>query len=599
MRHKKNNEELNFFKKIHINILGKIRFSGKLFLLYSLLINAAVLAVGLLFANFILTGVYHENLNAKQTEISREAAIINERLERVGLFADTVFSMRRLNYYITETVHEFTWSEIWQLRTNELATLNTIIHMYGIVDSVTIYAPNDHMRPIPPFILNISEMPAWSAKLFDPTQQELYFHLYGEAIIDNGIFDRLVFYFINRDLRGNMTWLLEVYLDIGRLFYNVLAADEHLFLIDGNFVIHSADSRYFLQQLAAQPEKFMAKADQFDLMAGDERIVIWAPLISSPNIQLIRLHYRTEINRQMASIRMMIIAGLVFLMAIFTGFITLITNTMFKRLNVVVNAMRRVEEGDIFFIAPSPVNDEISIMTDGFNRMMNNLLSHFSIGIRRQAAAKEAEIQSLLNQINSHFLYNVLDSFKCMAEINYNYELADAITALAQITRYNVDEVRKYTSINDEIRYINNYVMLVNIRKGNTIIYKSIIDPSILRCKVLKMITQPFVENALTHAFAGGRSSNVLLLKITRCDQDIDIIIADNGIGMDSKTLERLRKIMMDDSTERYIPQRRSVGILNTYARLKLEYGDAALVDIQSKQGFYTRVLISLKRIVK
>ena len=295
----------------------------------------------------------------------------------------------------------------------------------------------------------------------------------------------------------------------------------------------------------------------------------------------------------------MIIAGLLGVMAIFTGFVTLITNSMFKRLNVVVNAMQRVEEGDIFFIAPSTVDDEISIMTDGFNRMMTNLLSYFSVNIRRQAAAKDAEIQALLNQINAHFLYNVLDSFKCMAEIEYNYELADAIVAFAHITRYNVDTVKRYMTIEEEIAYISNYVTLVNLRKENAITYKCIVDPELMQEKILKMIIQPFVENAFTHGFIDfdrPDRSYCLLLKITRDGQRMNIVIADNGAGIDDANLKRLRQYTtrqdieeMEDGT-----RRKSVGTQNTCYRIMLEYGETANIDIQSRVGFYTKVSVSI-----
>ena len=570
----------------------KIRFSQKLILFYSLLINIAVLVIGIVIANYLLSSAYHENLNNKQIEMSREAAILNERIERVGLFANTVASMRALDRYARETVHEHTWFEIWQLRSNELVTLNRTVHMYNIIESAIIYISDAHMRPIPPFLLNIADMPAETAPRVDTTVRgQQNFLLRNGAVIDSGPFDQWVFYFTHRDLRGNFIWVLEVSVDISQLFYYVISEGESLFLLDGNIIIHSNESYSFL--LAEQ----MMEPGQFYIYGCDERVTVWSPLQFLPDTQIARMYYTAEINSQLIEIRRLIIVSLVVLIAIFTGFIWLVTKIMLRRLNVVINAMRRVEEGDIFFIAPSTVDDEISIMTDGFNRMMDNLLSYFSISIRRQAAAKDAEIQALLSQINSHFLYNILDSFKSMAEINYNYELADAIVAFAKITRYNVDKVRRHTTMADEIDYIANYVTLVNLRKENAIDYKCVVDESLMQEKILKMIVQPFIENSLTHGFVDFDTKRyTLLLKITKQNEKLHIFIADNGIGMDEIALNKIRQYFAQAGADEQIDEtvRKSVGIKNTCHRIKLEYGDSAEFDIRSKVGCYTTVLISI-----
>jgi len=562
-----------------------------------MLISVAVLVIGIVIGNYMMTTAYNENISNKQLRISDEATLFNERLERAQLFSQTVESMRTLYWYATETFRDYTWAELWQLRTRDLGrTLFRIISTYSIVDSAVMYVPNDRMRPIPPYMLNIASLPPERAQVINPAALVQSFHLRDGEIVDTGSFDEWVFYFTHFDDRLRVVWIMEVYLDIDHLFWGILGEGESAFVSDSNIIIHSENSYDFLQQLAAGSHT----SSQLYNWESSERIAVWASLALdfAPGIQLARVHYTAEINQQMSNIRLMIIISLVLLMVIVTGFITLITNIMFKRLNVVVNAMKRVEEGDIFFIAPSTVDDEISIMTDGFNRMMNNLLSHFSVSIRRQAAAKDAEIQALLNQINSHFLYNVLDSFKCMAEINYNYELADAIVAFARITRYNVDKVRRHTTIEDETEYINNYVTLVNVRKENAICYKCVVDPAIKAEKIMKMIIQPFVENSITHGFIDfdGEKRHTLLLKITKENNKIHIMIADNGVGMGEEMLDKIRQYFNQIEVDKHDDDtiRQSVGIQNTCYRIKLEYGDNAHFDIQSKTGFYTRVLITL-----
>ncbi|MCD7819940.1 MAG: histidine kinase, partial [Lachnospiraceae bacterium] len=96
-------------------------------------------------------------------------------------------------------------------------------------------------------------------------------------------------------------------------------------------------------------------------------------------------------------------------------------------------------------------------MLDHINELMED-------NIHREVLAKNAEIRSLQNQINAHFIYNVLESIKMMAEIEEKYEISDAVTRLGRLLRYNMYWKSGTMTVREEIEYIRNYIALMNLR---------------------------------------------------------------------------------------------------------------------------------------
>ena len=103
------------------------------------------------------------------------------------------------------------------------------------------------------------------------------------------------------------------------------------------------------------------------------------------------------------------------------------------------------------------------------------------------------------NQINAHFIYNVLESIKMMAEINEEYTISDAVTALGEMLHYNMRWNKFLVTVQDEMNYIQNYVELMNLRYDFTITLSVQIPENLYRQDIPKMSLQPIVENAITH----------------------------------------------------------------------------------------------------
>lgn len=146
------------------------------------------------------------------------------------------------------------------------------------------------------------------------------------------------------------------------------------------------------------------------------------------------------------------------------------------------------------------------------------------------------------NQINAHFIYNVLESIKMMAEINEEYTISDAVTALGEMLHYNMRWNKFLVTVQDEMNYIQNYVELMNLRYDFTITLSVQIPENLYRQDIPKMSLQPIVENAITHGIEELDADAVIEIKGIEHEKSFEIEITDSGIGMSEKQLAILRR---------------------------------------------------------
>ena len=268
--------------------------------------------------------------------------------------------------------------------------------------------------------------------------------------------------------------------------------------------------------------------------------------------------------------------------------------TLFKRFYVILGVVRKVQDGDLDERIPVSGKDEISEMGVQINEMLDNIQVLMKDKIDREVLVKNTEIKALQNQINAHFIYNVLESIKMMAEIDEEYEISDAITALGELLRYNLKWVSSTVTIREEISYIRNYIRLMNLRYDFTIILSVNIDEDIYDQRIPKMSLQPIVENAILHGIAQlGEDATIYIKSLTRGDE-FAITITDSGIGMDEEhriLLEKKINGEIDDPDSKH-----GIGLKNVNYRIKMQFGEKYGLTVHSMEGCYTKITVHLPR---
>jgi len=245
---------------------------------------------------------------------------------------------------------------------------------------------------------------------------------------------------------------------------------------------------------------------------------------------------------------------------------------------------------------------EITVMADRFNEMLDEIdrLADEVVSSKTRLIAlglmkKQAELAYLKQQVNPHFLYNMLESLKGIASETGADEILDVVTALGKMLRYSI-KGREHVSLGEELAVAKAYLMLQQFRFEGRFDVHIDVSEHLLGCRVIKMILQPILENAITHGLEGKmEKGNLWLEGGTTAEGDLTLRVKDDGIGIDESMLVSIRKELHveDDFLERASNQEH-VGIVNVHNRLRTIYGEAYGLTIASAPGEGTEVVLRI-----
>jgi len=178
-----------------------------------------------------------------------------------------------------------------------------------------------------------------------------------------------------------------------------------------------------------------------------------------------------------------------------------------------------------------------------------------------------------------------------MAEIDEEYMISDAITSLGNLLRYSMKWVSGNVRVEEEIEYIRNYLMLINLRFDYEIYLSLNLPEEIMQQEIPKMSLQPIVENAIYHGIEDLAEDTNIYIKGMEKDGDCVIEISDAGKGMSDEELERLKKKIAGE-IETYGGSVSGIGLKNVQDRIRMSFGEKYGIDIASKLGCYTKVMV-------
>ena len=214
-----------------------------------------------------------------------------------------------------------------------------------------------------------------------------------------------------------------------------------------------------------------------------------------------------------------------------------------------------------------------------------------------QKNKKNTELWLLQAQINPHFLYNTLDTVVWMAEAGDSKKVVDMITALSSFLRIGLNKGKKFIQIREEIRHIESYLKIQKFRYDDILEYSIEIEDSLYDMRILKLLLQPLVENALYHGIKYKREGGSIRIRGYEKDNNIILEVIDNGVGMDENKLNKIKAVIENTSLENSDIIRTngdSFGLYNVAERIRLYYGNEYGLDIDSKENIGTKVTIVL-----
>lgn len=266
----------------------------------------------------------------------------------------------------------------------------------------------------------------------------------------------------------------------------------------------------------------------------------------------------------------------------------IVTNTFSKQINRIVRSLRAFQEGNFAKRIQYSGTDEFAQIALAFNEMAENIEDLIQEVYISNLQKKEAELDALQAQIKPHFLYNTLSSISRLARLGETEKLHQMVTELATFYRLTLNQGRSIIPIREEIQQVRSYIGIQKIKHVDRLDVSYDIQFSVLEYDTVKLILQPFVENAVKHAM----SEEPLHIRIVAYQEEGTIVmkVIDNGVGMSEETIQQL-----------FGHQEQSIGgygIRNVNERIKLQFGESFGVTIESELGVGTtiRIIIPLYR---
>ncbi|CAM3248155.1 sensor histidine kinase [Paenibacillus lupini] len=367
-----------------------------------------------------------------------------------------------------------------------------------------------------------------------------------------------------------------------------------LILDEQNSVIYDSEQKYLLQNLSDNEllKQVTGKEGSFHIGKKDQsQLVIyrkseesgWLMLISIPEKQLMYEAMRTRNYTTAAAIFTMCLAFVISLITIFA---------LTKPLRSLVKLMKQVQSGKLDVMFPIRRRDEVGMVGNAFNRMMGRIVSLIEDIYRIEQRKNQIELESLQRQINPHFIYNTLESIRMTAVINDDPEVGQMVQLLGQQLRYSIHAGSETVQAEQEWEHLRMYMQLLSYRYGTRYSLKLPEDSAVGKIEVMKLLFQPIVENAINHAYDEQTGDLVISIGYMQAGGDQYFVVKDEGSGMDETALLRLRSMLDAEQMPEW--EGRGIGLRNVNERLKLRYGPAYGITVDSAIDEGTTVSIKL-----
>lgn len=278
------------------------------------------------------------------------------------------------------------------------------------------------------------------------------------------------------------------------------------------------------------------------------------------------------------------------------------SSSITKPIHKLTQAANDLSQGNFDTHIRVETNDEIAFLAKTFDRMrinINNLISEIKKKAQlehelqqNKILLQESQFRSLQSQINPHFLFNTLNTLSKKAYLEGSEETSDLLVSVAGLLRYNLKRIDRSVTLFEEVAVLRQYIDIQKARFTERLRFHENIDDSCLDVRIPALTLQPIIENAVIYAVEPKENGGDLFFHIYEKEGWVMITIEDNGMGMAEETRINILK-------EEAVPlegHSTGIGFGNVVKRLRLFYGIADVISIESKLGVGTKVVIKIKK---
>ncbi len=198
----------------------------------------------------------------------------------------------------------------------------------------------------------------------------------------------------------------------------------------------------------------------------------------------------------------------------------------------------------------------------------------------------EAEVRALRAQISPHFIYNSLTAIASFVRTDPE-RARELLLEFADFTRYSFRRHGEFTTLAEELRSIERYLVLEKARFGDRLQVTLRVAPEALPVTLPFLSLQPLVENAVRHGLQGKTENGHITILAEDHGADVVISIEDDGVGEEP---ERVRRALAGDESVD------SIGLGNVDERLRSTFGDEYGLVIETAVGAGTKAIVRIPK---
>ncbi len=594
-------------KKIYRNL----RISQKLFLAFSLMIAVPAIIVSFLFIRTQEVQLYKEAMSAGNNHVTRLNVQLRNRMDMLENTAATALAQKSFVDFVHSNMRE-DGLRLVKFKQNQYEQMHTFSQSNKMISQLSFYIDNPNIYEIWPEVYHYDKF--WP--------QDYWMKLRNDGGSAYRLFafkdgeHTLAYYRIVR-LQGQQQKrpsIMEIRSPHSQFFSDLLeetSSDFFSVIIDGS---NSAQYIYHPEHLFLQNKNdhldeiiraihkdlnVLQQTDPIQVTIGGQTYYALYRYIAPLNAYAVDIASRQTLMQGPRNWYAIVITVTLLVLLLMLLLVSHTTKRIFRRLNLVLASMRKVRQGQLdatidIGLHENENGDEIDEVAVSYNSMLDEVQRLMTQVVDKQLIAKNAQLHSLHSQINSHFLYNALESIRMQAELKQQPAIADALVSLGSLLRYSMKWHSDTVLLREELANIDSYIRFINFMNGSELTLTASLPEAVLSYSIPKMCMQPIVENAVHHAVPAGSNVHIQISIEVERNRLLLIRIRDNGVGVDPLILSNLQAVLQDGADTPIIASKNGLGLENVHKRLQLHYGKECGLQIESMKDAGTVVTIRL-----
>ena len=288
-----------------------------------------------------------------------------------------------------------------------------------------------------------------------------------------------------------------------------------------------------------------------------------------------------------------IIAVFVVVVVLFTVFYKRAHDKYTRSSVYLIDEFRKIgAKNELDVIKPVDGDENINHVIVTYNKMVKNVIAEKERNEKLQEKERQTELQSLYQQINKHFVINVLSAAHSLILLDKKDDANECIEELADFLRYSLSINKIEAALEDEIQSLLAYVKLQKIRYPNVRFEYEVVGTT-SDVVLPKFVVQPLVENAYVHGLKNKKG--VISMRIVHDQKKLTIVVGNNSCDVDEKRLSEVNKFICGDGDEQALSTTgNGVALRNIRKRLQLKFSSATLA-LSVKNGMtFSEIVVEM-----